>query len=138
MATNFEEVYDAFLSQINDAKFITIDEDNSLKYRYLLNSIARFPKCKIDLKKRSETGFDEDLTDQDILILSNLMVIEYLSPKIISLKNLEQTMSTKDFSMTSQAAHLKQLSDIKKDKQNEVSNLIIDYTYLNSDLRKLR
>lgn len=114
------------------------DEDNLLKYRYLLNSIARFPKCMVNLKKRSETSFDEELTDQDILILSNLMVIEYLSPKIISLKNLEQTMSTKDFSMTSQAAHLKQLSDIKKDKQNEVNKLLIDYTYLNSDLSKLR
>ncbi|QWU13397.1 hypothetical protein SAMN04487895_10363 [Paenibacillus sophorae] len=138
MATNFEEVYDAFLSQINDAKFMNTDEDNLLKYRYLLNSIARFPKCMVNLKKRSETSFDEELTDQDILILSNLMVIEYLSPKIISLKNLEQTMSTKDFSMTSQAAHLKQLSDIKKDKQNEVNKLLIDYTYLNSDLSKLR
>lgn len=138
MATNFEEVYDVFLSQINDAKFINTDADNLLKYRYLLNSIARFPKCMIDLKKRSETSFVEELTDQDILILGNLMVVEYLSPKIISLKNLEQTMSTKDFSMTSQAAHLKQLSDIKKDKQSEMNKLMIDYTYLNSDLRKLR
>jgi len=138
LATNFEEVYDVFLSQINDAKFINTDADNLLKYRYLLNSIARFPKCMIDLKKRSETSFVEELTDQDILILGNLMVVEYLSPKIISLKNLEQTMSTKDFSMTSQAAHLKQLSDIKKDKQSEMNKLMIDYTYLNSDLRKLR
>jgi hypothetical protein len=138
LPTLFEEVYDAFLSQIEDSRFIEIDEDNSLKKRYLINSIARFHRCKLDIKKRTDTYFEEELTDQDILILATLMVVEYLSPKILSLKNLEQTMSTKDFSMTSQAAHLRQLSDLKKDRQSEVNKLLVEYTYLNSDLSKLR
>ncbi|RPK23983.1 hypothetical protein EDO6_04921 [Paenibacillus xylanexedens] len=40
--------------------------------------------------------------------------------------------------MTSQAAHLKQLMDVKREINSEVENLIIRYTYNNMKLRKLR
>lgn len=115
-----------------------MDTNDELKYRYLLNSIARFHSCKSDLKDRTDRSFESSLTDQEILILGLLMTVEYLSPKIISLKNLEQVMSTRDFSITSQAAHLKQLLDMKKDKQDEVERLITYYSYANSDLSRLR
>ena len=66
------------------------------------------------------------------------MVVEYLNPLIISIENLKQFMSTKDFSMTSQVAHLRQLLDLRETKRKEVARLILDYTYNNGDLRKLR
>lgn len=138
MATSFEEIYDVFLSQISDVEFIEMDTNDEFKYRYLLNSIARFHSCKSNLKERTNKEFTSELTDQEILILGLLMTVEYLSPKIISLKNLEQVMSTRDFSMTSQAAHLKQLLDMKKDKQDEVERLITYYSYVNTDLSRLR
>ncbi|MDY8023386.1 hypothetical protein [Paenibacillus polymyxa] len=138
MATSFEEIYDVFLSQISDVEFIEMDTNDEFKYRYLLNSIARFHSCKSNLKDRMDTEFTSELTDQEVLILGLLMTVEYLSPKIISLKNLEQAMSTRDFSITSQAAHLKQLLDMKKDKQDEVERLITYYSYANSDLSRLR
>lgn len=127
-----------FLSQIDDIEFIESDMDNQLKFRYLLNGISKFDKCKSNLKERNSIEFLTELSDQEIMILGKLMVIEYLSPKIISYKNLEQMMSTRDFSMTSQAAHLKQLMDVKREINSEVENLIIRYTYNNMKLRKLR
>ncbi|PIH59681.1 hypothetical protein CS562_07005 [Paenibacillus sp. LK1] len=127
-----------FLSQINDFEFIESDMDNQLKFRYLLNSITKFDKCKSNLKERNSIEFLSELSDQEIMILGKFMVIEYLSPKIISYKNLEQMMSTRDFSMTSQAAHLKQLMDIKRETNSEVENLVIRYTYNNMKLSKLR
>ncbi len=114
------------------------DQDNSLKYRYLLNSIPRFKKCKKDLQLRTETSFIEKLSDEEQLILGSLMVVEYLNPLITSIRNIEQFMSTKDFSMTSQAAHLKQLLDMKENKKLDVNKLILDYTYNNGDLGLLK
>ena len=138
VGTQFEEIYDVFLSQISDSIFIGNDSDDSLKYRYLLNSIPRFRKCKLDLSKRDQVTFEETLTDEDILILGTLMVVEYLNPLIISIENLKQFMSTKDFSMTSQAAHLKQLLDVRDIKRKEAEKLILDYTYNNGNLGNLK
>lgn len=138
MGTNFDEIYDVFLSQISDPVFMEKDEDDSLKHRYLLNSIPRFRKCKKDLSKRDQISFSEQLTDEETLILGTLMVIEYLNPLITSLKNVEQFMSTRDFSMTSQAAHLKQLMEMKTTKKTDADKLIVDYTYNNGDLGQLK
>lgn len=138
MSTTFDEIYDVFLSQISDPIFMERDQDDSLKYRYLLNSIPRFRKCKKDLQLRTETLFIETLSDEEQLILGSLMVVEYLNPLITSIRNIEQFMSTKDFSMTSQAAHLKQLLDMKENKKLDVNKLILDYTYNNGDLGLLK
>ncbi|OZB98025.1 hypothetical protein [Paenibacillus sp. XY044] len=138
MGTQFDEIYDVFLSQISDSIFMENDADDGLKYRYLLNSIPRFRKCKLDLSKRDGLSFEERLGDEDILILGTLMVVEYLNPLIISIENLKQFMSTKDFSMTSQAAHLKQLLDIRDTKRKEAEKLILDYTYNNGNLGNLK
>lgn len=138
MGTQFDEIYDVFLSQISDSIFMENDADDSLKYRYLLNSIPRFRKCKLDLSKRDGLSFVERLGDEDILILGTLMVVEYLNPLIISIENIKQFMSTKDFSMTSQAAHLKQLLDIRDTKRKEAEKLILDYTYNNGNLGNLK
>lgn len=136
--TSFDEIYDVFLSQISDSAFMDQDNDDQLKYRYLLNCIPRFRKCKKDLSKRDSSGFLEELTDEEILILGTLMVVEYLNPLIISIENLKQFLSTRDFSMTSQAAHLRQLLELREVKRIESEKLVLDYTYNNGDLGKLR
>lgn len=136
--TSFDAIYDVFLSQISDPAFMEQDSDDQLKHRYLLNSIPRFRKCKKDLSKRDDYGFSEELTDEEVLILGTLMVVEYLNPLIISIENLKQYLSTRDFSMTSQAAHLRELRELREIKRKDSEKLILDYTYNNSDLRKLR
>ena len=136
--TSFDEIYDVFLSQISDSAFMDQDNDDQLKYRYLLNCIPRFRKCKKDLSKRDNSGFLEELTDEEILILGTLMVVEYLNPLIISIENLKQFLSTRDFSMTSQATHLRQLLELREVKRKESEKLVLDYTYNNGDLGKLR
>jgi hypothetical protein len=138
MSTPFEVVYDVFLSQISDIDLLMNDADNELKYRYLLNSIPRFNQCKFDLSKRTNLEFTESLGDIELLILGNLMVVEYLNPKIVSLKNLQQIMNSRDFSMTSQASHLKQLSDVRNTWKIECDKLMTDYSYNKSDLSRLK
>lgn len=138
MSTTFEQIYDIFLSQIDDVDFLNYDEDDAYKLRYLLNSIPQFKSCRNNLTDREQNGFSNTLTDEEQFILGNLMVLEYLKPRITSLKNISQSMSTRDFSMTSQANHLKQLSELKKDKSSEVDSLIISYTYTPENVSKLK
>lgn len=138
MTTSFEEIYDVFLSKINDPDFIAIDSDDEFKYRYLRNAIPKFNKCRKNLSDRTLTEFNVNLSDIEILILGNLMVIEYCEPQIHSLENLSQAISWKDFTLTSQANHLKALMDLKQAKSIETSKLIVVYTYDTAKLGELR
>lgn len=136
--TPFSEIYDVFLSQVSDPVFMEKDIGDELKYRYLLNSIPKFKKCKKDLSDRTSDQFNVVLTDEEILILGTLMVLEYLNPMIISLENIKQFMNSKDFYISSQANQLKQLMELREMKRREVDRLIIDYTYNNGKLDELR
>jgi K+-transporting ATPase c subunit len=108
--------------------------------RYLKNSIPRFKRCKQNLSERDDIigQFNMALSDEEILILGTQMVVEYLNPKVSSLDLIKRSMSNRDFQMTSQAAHLKQIMDLRKMKQEDVQQLIRDYTYNNSDLSGLK
>jgi K+-transporting ATPase c subunit len=140
--TPYSDIYDVFLSQINDPIFDGLFEDtqDELMLRYLKNSIPRFKRCKQNLSERDDIigQFNMALSDEEILILGTQMVVEYLNPKVSSLDLIKRSMSNRDFQMTSQAAHLKQIMDLRKMKQEDVQQLIRDYTYNNSDLSGLK
>ncbi|OMD71249.1 hypothetical protein BSK50_26385 [Paenibacillus odorifer] len=72
------------------------------------------------------------------MILGSLMVVEYYNPQINNLSLLKQSMSNKDFVMTSQANHLAGLRLLRTEKKNEINKFIIDYTYNNGDIGALR
>lgn len=140
--TTYDDIFDVFLSQISDSTFINIPtvDLTDLMQRYLQNAIPKFRRCKQDLTNRDDINatFNITLTDEEQLILGYLMVIEYLSPRIYSIELIKQSMSNRDFTITSQANHLKQLQELKNNKQREVSKLIVDYTYNNNDLSGLK
>lgn len=138
--TNYTEVYSVFQSQINDMEFNSLSVVEELEKVYLINSIPKFRRCLQDLDDRDDENliFNIDLTIDEMQILGNLMVVEYLSSQIISIKNIEQSMSNGDFRLTSQAEHLGRLLQLRKDRQSELSKMIVDYTYSFSDLTKLR
>ncbi|MNZ86658.1 hypothetical protein D3C78_1054850 [compost metagenome] len=114
------------------------DENDALKLRYLKNAIPRFKKCKSDLSQRSDTAFHTTLSDEEIQILGSLMFLEYLKPQITSLENIKQSISNKDFVLTSQASFLESLMKLRKDVKDETNKLIVDYTYNNGNLDRLR
>lgn len=136
--TLFEEVYDVFLSHISDHIFMNNDEDDEMKFRYLRNSVVRFSKCKKDLSKRTNDSFLDTLTDEEIQILGVCMVIEYLNPQIISLNNIKQALGSKDFSISSQANFLDALISLRENKKIEFNKLMLDYTYNNGNIGKLK
>jgi hypothetical protein len=138
LATSFEKIYDCFWSQISDPVLLKKDTDDALVFRFLQNSIPKFKRCQKDLSRRNESEFEEDLSDEEILILGTLMVIEYLNPQIITLENIKHAMGSRDFNLSSQATFLQSLISLRDMKKSEVNKLIIDYTYNNGNLKDLR
>lgn len=132
MATPYSEIDDMFLSEISDSTFLdfAVDDRESILNSLRIKAISRFKACQIDLNDRDDTlkQFNNTLTDEIKLILATIMRKHWLSDKIYNLDLLRQRMTTKDWKSTSQAEHLNRLTVLKKDLDEEISRMIVDYT----------
>jgi hypothetical protein len=137
MATPYTDVYDFFLSKVEDFSFVdtekypTVEDLKAELRKYLRSAIVRFKQSKIDLKDRDEVleQFNIDLDDDEKEILSSLMVLAYIQPKITSVQNMEQRLVDREYKTYSQGKHLEEMIKLKKDLQLEISQLISAYTF---------
>jgi len=132
MATSYQVIYERFLPKISDYSFLNLTE-NEVEYqleKYLKSSIVKFRYCtKLSDRNEIEKSFNENLTDEEQEILSILMCVEYLSPKILTDDLLRQTLSSKDYTLYSQANHIKEVRSIQDSFKSEAKSLMILYTY---------
>lgn len=137
MATPYTDVYDFFLAKVEDFSFVdtekypTQEELENDFWKYLRSAIVRFKQSKINLSDRDEVlkQFNLDLTDDEKEILSILMVLAYIQPKITSVQNMEQRLVDREYKSYSQGKHLEEMIKLKKDLQSEISQLISAYTF---------
>ena len=124
MATHVDEIFSRFLSQIEDESLLEIDEEilEELMYDYLCKSIVDFNVCTKDLRINPQTNeIVSDLGEDEAQILAFGMVMHYLTPKILREENLQQMVTSSDFSKLSNANMLDKLlklrTQIRKDYQ---------------------
>ena len=67
--------------------------------------------------------FNSVLTPEEINILARLMYIEWLNRQILNTDVVRQKYSSKDFSLTSQASHLKTLLSAKASYESKCKSL---------------
>lgn len=105
-----------------------------LLYNYLLSAIAKFRKCKNDLSDRDDElrQFNKDLEDEEVEILSILVVREWLAPRLHSVLTVNQFFSDSDSKYYSQAAHLSELQELDNRLKIEAQKLARDYSYSHS------
>lgn len=135
--TPFSKVYDLFLTKITDDLYLEMTKEETLQdlQNILIVSISkfqfpRFPIFNIDLEYSEEDGetgeidrvgaFESLLSLEELDILSDLMMQEWINRQIISVDNTRMKYSGMDFKFTSQANHLDKL--IKTKGIFEVSN----------------
>lgn len=142
--TYITEVYDYFLSSITDYTLLderlTEEELNEDLFTYFKKARARFYKCKQSLKLIenentnkyfvSSNGEPVKLTDFEILIITHLMLVEFIKPQLLSSEVLRQQLSDKDFKIYSQANQLRELNLLYRLLQKESNKMITEYTYL--------
>jgi hypothetical protein len=137
MPTLYETIYNNFLSKINDVNLVSLPENISeaTMYGFMISAVTKFTKCKNNLQDRDDTlaQFNPTLTDFEIEVIANMMVAEWLSPSINNITVLKQVLSDSDFKISSQAQHLKELLDLKTTINEEISKLLVQYSYDNYD-----
>nr|BDD47809.1 hypothetical protein 10 [Bacillaceae bacterium] len=134
--TTFEEVYSRFLGKIEDYE---IHEKLQLDYEFaqellldfLKSAIPKFTYSTKDLSNRDDVllKFNIQLTEMEKEILSTLMVVEYLSPKVLKEEYFASRLGSKDYREYSPANMLKEAREVRKSFKSEANSLMIEYYY---------
>jgi hypothetical protein len=137
MATPYTDVYDFFLMKVTDYSFVDtsiyptrLELENELR-KHLRSAIVRFKQSKVNLQDRDEVSkqFNIDLNDDEMEILSTLMILSYITPKIVSVQNMEQRLTDREYKSYSQGKHLQEMISLKRELQLDISQLVSAYTY---------
>jgi hypothetical protein len=130
--TPYSDVFTYFLGRLENSNYVNMDDDDILIDEILLLNIAidNFEYPKISLTKSDTTAlFTNTLTNSEIQIIALLMVVEWVKRQINNINLIKQNISTKDFKMTSQAEHLKNLLLLKTEIESEVEIKKTKYSY---------
>lgn len=135
MGTKMSTIYDTFLSKISDYKYLTMNQiDAEIEFlKYFKSARAKFYKCKTSTKFIDESNpmeLEGELTPYEQEIITKLMLVEYITPLIMSSEILRQSLSDKDFKIYSQANHLRELNLLYRLLQKEASKMITEYSYM--------
>lgn len=135
MGTPYEKIYDNVLPKFRswEIPIMSEEEVKECLHDYLVPAITRFHVCRKDLSDRNdETGeFGAELSDVEIEILSNFLLIEYLDSTYIRTPTLlKSSLSSTDFNSFSSANMLDKLMAMHKTYLSENESLLSRYAWL--------
>ena len=136
--TKYKELEDAVFNKIKDLDLAQLPED--IAYRivstYLRPAIVTFKQCKQDLSDRDDEleEFNFQLTDNNFILLSNFMVIQWLDSQILTTNMLKPRLTPSDFKSLDLKNHLAKLLDLRTTLKSENDQLAIDTSYENTNM----
>lgn len=115
---------------------MTEEEVKEQLHDYLIPAIAKFHVCKKNLQDRDDylEQFNVELSEMEIEILSNYVLLEYLDSTYIRTPTLlKVNLSSSDFNSYSPANMLSKLIDMHKTYLSENETLLSRYAWKNTD-----
>lgn len=136
--TNLSVLYDKFLSRITDYRLLKMTEEEIKEdlFGYFESARGKFYKCKKNLEVVDEVIQDE-LTYFEIEILVSLMLVEHITPQLLSSENLKQSLSDKSFKLYSQANQLREIRLLLESLEKKSKKMITEYTFLDLNEEKM-
>ena len=112
---------------------MTVEEVKETLHDYLIPAIARFHICRKDLNNRDDIleRFNCELSDVELEILSNYMLLEYIDSTYVRTSHLlKVNLSSSDFNAFSPANMLDKLMLMHKTYLSENETLLSRYAWL--------
>lgn len=133
--TPYEKIYENLLPKFKSYEIPVMDEADVKEYLhdYFIPAISRFHVCRKDLSDRDDTleRFNQELSDIEIEILSNYMLLEYLDSDYIRTPALlKVNLSSSDFNAFSPANMLDKLMNMHKTYLAENEALLSRYAWM--------
>ena len=135
MYTPYEKLYDNLLPKFRsyEIPLMTVEQVKDFLHDYLIPSISRFHVCRKDLNDRDDIlqRFNVELSDMEIEILSNYLLIEYIDSEYIRTPSLLKTqLPSSDFKVFSPANFLDKLMAMHKAYVSENETLLSRYAWM--------
>jgi hypothetical protein len=135
MPTPYEKLYENLLPKFRsyEIPFMSEKEVKEYLHDYLIPAISRFHVCRKDLTDRDDTleRFNVDLSDMEIEILSNYLLLEYIDSTYVRTPTLlKVNMPSTDFRAFSNANMLDKLTEMHKMYLTENEGLLSRYAWL--------
>jgi len=131
VATTFNEVYDFFMTTINDYRLVALYNSSQTDFQtylsaWLIQSIPEFTNCDQSLSY-SSSSFTETLSQKNINILVLLMKKKWFEKELENVLQMTNVVQDRDFKMYSQANNMKEKRERLITLQEEVSQKLVDY-----------
>lgn len=134
----YSDVYEYFLSMIADYSFLNftdeeLEEELETKLRLAL---SKLPSLR-DIQMNPNMGsFSRPLTEQEKSILAQAMLVEWLSQKVFNVKYMRNQMSSKDFTIFSNANFLKEMIALQQYADKELHYQLTQYNLYNLPFKR--
>lgn len=127
----FEDVVEMFLNTVREIDYINYTEEElfeelGIKIKMVIAKARVFEELSFD---KSKGEFSRTVTDMEATILTLGLVVEWLSPRVYNYELLESQLSSKDFTVFSNANRLSELRALRDDSRIEFHNLLADYDF---------
>lgn len=135
MATPYEKIYENLLPKFRsyEIPLMSTEEVKDFLHDYLVPAISRFHVCRKDLNDRDDIvqRFNIDLSDTEIEILSNYLLIEYIDSEYIRVPSLLKVqLPSSDFKAFSPANFLEKLVAMRTNYTKENETLLSRYAWM--------
>lgn len=135
MSTPYEKLYENLLPKFRsyEIPLMTTEEVKDYLHDYLIPAISRFHVCRKDLNDRDDIiqVFNVDLSDTEIEILSNYLLLEYIDSEYVRTPSLlKVTLPSSDFKAFSSANMIEKLMNMHKTYLSENETLLSRYAWM--------
>ena len=135
MATSYEKIYENLLPKFRsyEIPLMSTEEVKDFLHDYLVPAISRFHVCRKNLNDRDDIlqRFNVDLSDIEVEILSNYLLIEYIDSEYIRTPSLLKVqLPSSDFKAFSPANFLEKLMAMHKTYVSENETLLSRYAWM--------
>lgn len=146
MGISYDVFTDAFLDKVIEYDFIKLDDNErtGLIDGYMKKACAHFNRlCEYDLSTRDDEKreFNVDIPYVDLVeiadIVSEGMLVQWMKPYVYKQENLQNAISTRDFSVYSPAELLLRIGNAYEKVQKDYTGMMREYSYNHADLTGL-
>ena len=135
MPTSYEKIYENLLPKFRsyEIPLMSTEDVKDFLHDFLIPAISRFHVCRKDLNDRDDIlqRFNVDLSDIEIEILSNYLLIEYIDSEYIRVPTvLKVSLPSSDFKAFSPANFLDKLMAMHKTYVTENETLLSRYAWM--------
>lgn len=124
-------VYDAFLSKVGEDDWTRCYSKEDLEWfikdwREFLNSAIpyfKFPRCSLEINEETQEFVDENISQDEIQVLSVYMKQEWLKRTIDTWENIKTQYDEADFSQAHLLDTFLKLREAAKDEAKEIESI---------------